>query len=251
MLDGDGEEALDGGGVEINGHETLDRTRLEQVGQDSGSEGLPRARASVLSGVPEVGDERGDPPGAGAMAGIGEQGQLEQMLVGGRARRLQQVHVVAAHALLQFDLQFAVGKGLDPAFAEVDPKILDGARGEIRIRGSGEDRERCRHGRPPEGSRLKHIVDAAGTRREQHTCMGGMARCPLSPSTVTCSVPTSRGSPASRAKSFASSAQSNDEPTGDCRLKKAGRQGGPLSQLLERVSEEALDTKSVRCHLCA
>ena len=42
-----------------------------------------------------------------------------------------------------------------------------------------------------------------------------------------------------------------DEPTGDCRLKKAGRQGGPLSQLLERVSEEALDTKSVRCHLCA
>ena len=41
-----------------------------------------------------------------------------------------------------------------------------------------------------------------------------------------------------------------DEPTGDCRLKKAGRQGGPLSQLLERVSEEALDTKSVRCHLC-
>jgi hypothetical protein len=42
-----------------------------------------------------------------------------------------------------------------------------------------------------------------------------------------------------------------DGPTGDCRLKKAGRQGGPLSQLLERVSEEALDTKSVRCHLCA
>ena len=42
-----------------------------------------------------------------------------------------------------------------------------------------------------------------------------------------------------------------DEPTGDCRLKKAGRQGGPLSQLLERASEEVLDTKSVRCHLCA
>jgi hypothetical protein len=42
-----------------------------------------------------------------------------------------------------------------------------------------------------------------------------------------------------------------DEPTGDCRLKKAGRRGGPLSQLLERVSEEALDTKSVVCHLLA
>jgi hypothetical protein len=42
-----------------------------------------------------------------------------------------------------------------------------------------------------------------------------------------------------------------EEPTGDCRLKKAGRQGGPLSQLLERVADEALDTKSVSCHLRA
>ena len=41
-----------------------------------------------------------------------------------------------------------------------------------------------------------------------------------------------------------------DEPTRDCRLKRAGRQGGPLSQLLERASHEVLDTKSVRCHLC-
>ena len=42
-----------------------------------------------------------------------------------------------------------------------------------------------------------------------------------------------------------------EEPTGDCRLKKGRRQGGPLSQLLERVADEALDTKSVSCHLRA
>jgi hypothetical protein len=40
-----------------------------------------------------------------------------------------------------------------------------------------------------------------------------------------------------------------EEATGDCRLKKAGRKGGPLSQLLERVADETLDTKSVSCHL--
>jgi hypothetical protein len=34
-----------------------------------------------------------------------------------------------------------------------------------------------------------------------------------------------------------------------CRLKRNARQGGPLAQLLERVSEEALDTKSLRCDL--
>lgn len=42
-----------------------------------------------------------------------------------------------------------------------------------------------------------------------------------------------------------------DEPTGICRLKKGVGRGGMLSELLERVSEETLDTRSVRCGLCA
>ena len=42
-----------------------------------------------------------------------------------------------------------------------------------------------------------------------------------------------------------------DERTGICRLKKRARESGPLSQLLERVSEEALDTKDTRCILSA
>ena len=40
-----------------------------------------------------------------------------------------------------------------------------------------------------------------------------------------------------------------EQPTGICRLKKNVRQGGPLSQLLERVSEETLDTRTTRCSL--
>ncbi len=41
-----------------------------------------------------------------------------------------------------------------------------------------------------------------------------------------------------------------DEPTGMCRLKTSASRGGMLSQLLERVSEDTLDTKSTRCVLC-
>lgn len=41
-----------------------------------------------------------------------------------------------------------------------------------------------------------------------------------------------------------------DEQTGVCRLKKSASQGGMLSQLLERVSEDTLNTKSTRCVLC-
>ena len=40
-----------------------------------------------------------------------------------------------------------------------------------------------------------------------------------------------------------------EEPTGICRLKKNARQGGPLSQLLERVSEDTLETRTTRCNL--
>ena len=39
--------------------------------------------------------------------------------------------------------------------------------------------------------------------------------------------------------------------TGGCRLKKAAREGGPLAQLLARMSEDTLNTRSVLCGLRA
>jgi hypothetical protein len=36
---------------------------------------------------------------------------------------------------------------------------------------------------------------------------------------------------------------------GSCRLKKSAREQGPLGQFLERVSEDALETRSTRCLL--
>jgi len=39
------------------------------------------------------------------------------------------------------------------------------------------------------------------------------------------------------------------ERSGLCRLKRQAQQGGPLSQLLERVSEGTLQTKDLHCIL--
>ena len=36
---------------------------------------------------------------------------------------------------------------------------------------------------------------------------------------------------------------------GECRIKRGGADGGPLSQLLERVDEDALDRPGYRCDL--
>jgi hypothetical protein len=40
-----------------------------------------------------------------------------------------------------------------------------------------------------------------------------------------------------------------DPSDGTCLLKKSARESGPLGQLLERVSEDALDSRSTRCVL--
>ena len=42
-----------------------------------------------------------------------------------------------------------------------------------------------------------------------------------------------------------------DKSTGRCRVKRSALQSGPLAQLLERVSEEALNTRSTLCVLRA
>ena len=41
------------------------------------------------------------------------------------------------------------------------------------------------------------------------------------------------------------------ELTGTCRLKRTALEGGPLAQLLERLSEEALNTRSTVCMMRA
>jgi hypothetical protein len=40
-----------------------------------------------------------------------------------------------------------------------------------------------------------------------------------------------------------------EEPSGICRMKMCARDGGPLSQLFERLSEETLERRSMRCNL--
>ena len=43
----------------------------------------------------------------------------------------------------------------------------------------------------------------------------------------------------------------HEKSTGTCRLRRTALDGGPLAQLLKRVSEETLDTRGARCMLHA
>jgi hypothetical protein len=40
-----------------------------------------------------------------------------------------------------------------------------------------------------------------------------------------------------------------DEPTGSCRIRRRALDGGPLTQLLERIADDTLDRRGARCDL--
>jgi hypothetical protein len=44
--------------------------------------------------------------------GIGHQKKLEQVLIYGRTGRLNEIDIVTAHTLLEFDMEFTIGKTL-------------------------------------------------------------------------------------------------------------------------------------------
>ena len=113
------EEALDLLGVEIHGEHAVDADGREEVGHDLGGDRhAGRAQAAVLAGIAEVGDHRGDAACRGAADGIDHDDELHEVVVGRRAGRLDDEHVVAAHVLVDLHVDLAVAEGVDGGVAK-------------------------------------------------------------------------------------------------------------------------------------
>ena len=61
------------------------------------------------------------------------------MLMHGRASRLNQVHVAAAHTFLNFDVKFAIGKARERPFSERQAHPLCNRRGKREVGGANEN----------------------------------------------------------------------------------------------------------------
>jgi hypothetical protein len=100
--------------VRINDHQPL-RTRGNQgIGEDPGADRLAAVAAAVLAGVAEVRHDRSQPIGARPTTSVEQEQQLDDVLAHRRARRLDQVHVVAAD-VGDVWMQLPVGKPCDLA----------------------------------------------------------------------------------------------------------------------------------------
>jgi hypothetical protein len=81
VVDGDVEEALDLGGVQVHGDDVVAAGGLEHVGNELGGDGRAGLVLLVLAGVEEVGDDGGDSAGRGGFAGVDHDQQLHEAVV--------------------------------------------------------------------------------------------------------------------------------------------------------------------------
>ena len=113
------EEALDLGGVQVDGHQPVGARGLEQVGDEPGRDRLTAAVLLVLAGVAVERHDHGDPLGRRPLERVDHEQLLHDPLVDRRGVALQHEGVAAAHRLLEAHEDLAVG--------EVERLVVDGS----------------------------------------------------------------------------------------------------------------------------
>src|SRR5207247_2940507 len=109
VIDGDVEEALDLGGMEIERQGAVGPRHGEQVGHQLGCDWYAADVLAILPGVAIVGQDGSDAGRAGALEAVQQHQQLHEILVDRRAGRLDQEDVAAADILFDAHRDFAVG----------------------------------------------------------------------------------------------------------------------------------------------
>lgn len=78
----------------------------------------------VLSGVREAGDHSRDSTGARDLARVDHDQELHQIVVDFAAAALDDVHILPANGLADFDTAMCIARGLIPAWAGVARNVL-------------------------------------------------------------------------------------------------------------------------------
>ena len=103
-------EPLNLGGVQVHGQRPVRSGPGDQVRHELRRDRHASFVLAILPGVPEIGQDRGHPRGAGPLATVDHDQQFHQVLVHGRTGRLHQIDVAAADVLLDLAGDLAVRK---------------------------------------------------------------------------------------------------------------------------------------------
>src|SRR6185436_14440422 len=139
VVHGDVEEALDLGGVQVQGDDAVGAGAGDEVGDELGGDGHAADVLAVLAGVAVVGQHGRDAGGAGALEAVDHDQQLHEVLVDRRGGRLDEKDVAAAHVLVDADEVLAVGEVLQVDAAEGVAEAVGDALGQGRVGPAAED----------------------------------------------------------------------------------------------------------------
>ncbi len=112
------EEALDLPGVKIHREHPVAARGGDEVRHELGRDGHASHHLAVLAAVAVVREDRGDAPGRRALERVHHHQELHQVVVDGRARRLDHEHVLAADVLVDLDVHLAVREARDVGIAQ-------------------------------------------------------------------------------------------------------------------------------------
>ena len=111
MIERGGGEPLDLAGVEVDRHDAIGSRRHEHVGHQPGRDRLTRPDLLVLAGIPEEGNDGGDPFGRRPLQRIDHDELFHDVVVDGLAVTLDNEAVGAAHAVVESHVDLTVGEG--------------------------------------------------------------------------------------------------------------------------------------------
>jgi len=102
---------------------------------------VSRAGATVLSRVAQIGDDRSQPASISSSTCVGQQEELYEVLVDGRAQGLHDIGVTTANSGVDGDVQLSVGEPPRPDIGKVHSECSGYPLRKRRMRGSTDDRQ--------------------------------------------------------------------------------------------------------------
>ncbi len=163
VVDRNIEEARDLVRVHVDEQHAVDAGRGNQVRDQLGRDRHARGpAAAVLPAVAEVRNHGRDARGGRALARVGHDQELHQVLVHGRARGLHDEHVAAAHVLHDLDVDLAVAETADGDAPQREPQVVRDIARESGVSFAGKNRRRDRVQGPAPDYRVARLAGAVG-----------------------------------------------------------------------------------------
>ncbi len=181
MVDRRVEKALDRGSVQIDRQDSMRPGRGQEIGHELGGDRHPRLILPILTGVAVVGQHGGNARGGGALEGIEHHQELHQVLIDGRAGRLNHEDIGPAHVLEDLTVGLAIRE--TPRFDRSDryAEVLADLPGQRRVGASGKNLEIPVHTRHAEPRCVRfvrlHPADRGWGGRIRTSDPGSKVRC--------------------------------------------------------------------------